>query len=140
MKKHPRESAGMAVHARRLAVFLWMTTLGGCEVIASTSGLMGCAFRHQLEIQPGELSAARINMPYRATIDVVAGSGPVSNIWATDLPAGMELSHVPRENYAELIGTPRQIGNYKIQVSAATMGTMCAGQHAQREISLQVTP
>lgn len=135
------ESTHKAIPAKRLIALLAITALlGGCQAIAAVSTLTGCAFRSAPEIQPGSLPDAHVGTPYTATINVTQHNAPVAGIGATGLPEGMELNHENRESHAELIGTPVRAGDYKIQVSAGTYGTMCAGQQAEREISLKVMP
>ncbi|HUE90778.1 putative Ig domain-containing protein [Pseudomonas sp.] len=131
----------MHVRFRSFAIGALVMMLSGCEALMFASALVGCAAKSEPTLMPLELPMAKVGAPYRARVDVICASSPVSQLLvapALPLPEGLAFSHEARDKHGVIQGTPTKAGTYDVRVYGNTFGTQCTGQNVERLYKFEV--
>jgi hypothetical protein len=96
--------------------------------------------RPDLEFDPVELPAARVDVVYEATIAVSQNVTPVYWMVLSEgtLPDGLTFEYHENDSFAKIVGTPTRAGTFKFMIGAACLGTSVNGQTGQKEYILEV--
>lgn len=96
--------------------------------------------RPRLELDPAELPAARLGVPYEARITVSGNVTPVYMVLVAEgnLPDGLNLEYVEHDVFATITGTPTRAGTFSFTISARCLGTSVSGQVGEMKYVLEV--
>jgi hypothetical protein len=102
--------------------------------------LSSCTSRPKLAFTPTELPPAQQGKPYRVQITISGQQTPVGQIFIEqgELPAGLALHHQETHDTAEIKGTPKVKGTFKVTIGAWCFGTNVSGQTGQHTYMLTV--
>ena len=94
-----------------------------------------------LHFEPVQLPNAQISQEYAVTITITGGSTPVGDVFLEEgnLPAGLTLVQVTREDKAILSGTPTQAGTFQFTIGAWCLGTQFAGDQGSKKYTIVVS-
>lgn len=96
--------------------------------------------RPGLEFDPAQLPAARVGVPYEATVRVQGNVTPVFLFGVAEgsLPDGLRWEYHEHDDFAKISGAPTRAGTFTFKLSASCLGTNVSGQTGEIEYTIEV--